>query len=155
MKERVCSIVHEAYARQKRGFFVKEAIQGVRNKPKKNVSFVSTEHPPAIREFNDRVYDPPPPRNPLPLSRHIHHHSSIAILQDSFKFHWHSYFILRKDTVVAQTSVTEVPWKHIPSDNSHMLFSWTMWNFLGSFTSRITNHLRLAETHFRLIGLQT
>ena len=98
---------------------------------------------------------PPPPRNPLPLSRHIHHHSSIAILQDSFKFHWHSYFILRKDTVVAQTSVTEVPWKHIPSDNSHMLFSWTMWNFLGSFTSRITNHLRLAETHFRLIGLQT
>ena len=70
MKERVCSIVHEAYARQKRGFFVKEAIQGVRNKPKKNVSFVSTEHPPAISEFNDRVYDhpppPPPTANPFP-----------------------------------------------------------------------------------------
>jgi len=55
MKERVCSIVHEAYARQKRDFFVKEAIWGVRNKPKKNASFFSTEHPPAIREFNDRV----------------------------------------------------------------------------------------------------
>ena len=153
MKERVCSIVHEAYARQRRGFFVKEAIQRVRNKPKKNSSFVSTEHPPAIREFNNRIYPPPSPST-LPPSRYMIIRQ-IAILQDSFKVHWHSYFILRKDTVVAQTSVTEVSWEHIPSDNSHMLFSWTMWNFLGSFTSRITNHLRLAETHFRLIGLQT
>lgn len=149
MKKWVCSIVHEAYTRQKRESVVKEAIQGVRNKPKKNASFVSTKHPPAIREFNNRIYAPLPP----PPSRYMIIRQ-IAILQNSFKVHWHSYLILRKDTVVTQTSVTEVPCKHIPSDNSHMLFSWTIWNFLGSFTSRITNHLRLTETHFRLIGFR-